>query len=93
MANDEGGDQFIGEGLEEGHNHGGHHIASEVSVVLFVFVGLLIGGFCREINKKTNIPYTPMLLVIGIKLVVKVVRYVKYGVHMMWRGAGGAVEG
>jgi NhaP-type Na+/H+ or K+/H+ antiporter len=35
-------------------------------VVLFVFIGLLIGGLCREINKKTKIPYTPMLLVVGM---------------------------
>lgn len=43
-----------------------HHIAREVLVVLFVFFGLLIGGLCREINKKTKIPYTPMLLIIGM---------------------------
>ena len=43
-----------------------HHIAGEVLVVLFVFFGLLIGAICREVNKKTKIPYTPMLLVVGI---------------------------
>jgi Kef-type K+ transport system membrane component KefB len=31
-------------------------------------VGLLLGGILREINKKTKIPYTPMLLVLGIVL-------------------------
>jgi len=35
-------------------------------ITLFVFVGLLVGAICREINKKTKIPYTPMLLVVGI---------------------------
>jgi hypothetical protein len=35
-------------------------------VTLFITIGMLIGGICREINKKTNIPYTPMLLVIGM---------------------------
>jgi hypothetical protein len=37
-------------------------------VVLFIFVGLLLGGLLREINKKTKMPYTPMLLVLGIFL-------------------------
>jgi hypothetical protein len=37
-------------------------------VVLFIFVGLLLGGLLREVNKKTKIPYTPMLLVLGILL-------------------------
>jgi hypothetical protein len=37
-------------------------------VVLFIFVGLLLGGLLREVNKKTKIPYTPMLLVLGIFL-------------------------
>jgi hypothetical protein len=34
--------------------------------MLFVFFGLLCGAILREINKKTKIPYTPMLLVLGI---------------------------
>ena len=33
---------------------------------MFVFVGLLFGAILREINKKTKIPFTPMLLVLGI---------------------------
>lgn len=37
-------------------------------VILFVFVGLLLGSILREVNKKTKIPYTPMLLVLGIVL-------------------------
>lgn len=31
-------------------------------------MGLLFGGILREINKKTKIPYTPMLLVLGVFL-------------------------
>jgi hypothetical protein len=36
--------------------------------VLFIFFGLLCGSILREINKKTGVPYTPMLLVLGILL-------------------------
>lgn len=34
--------------------------------MLFVGVGLLIGAILREVNKKIKLPYTPMLLVVGI---------------------------
>ena len=37
-------------------------------MIFFIAVGLLLGGILREINKKTKIPYTPMLLVLGILL-------------------------
>ena len=47
------------------HGEHGHHENGPLAV-LFVFVGLLFGALLREINKKTRIPYTPMLLVIGI---------------------------
>ena len=43
--------------------------------ILFVFINLLIGGVCKEINKKTKIPYTPMLFMIGILLGVFVNSY------------------
>ena len=49
----------------EHNEHGGHH-ENGPTIVLFVFMGLLVGSILREINKKTKIPYTPMLLVIGI---------------------------
>ena len=35
-------------------------------IILFLFVGLFLGGLLREVNKKTSIPYTPMLFVLGI---------------------------
>ena len=41
-------------------------ISTEFLVVFFLFGGLMIAGFVREINKKTSIPYTPMLFVIGM---------------------------
>jgi hypothetical protein len=34
--------------------------------VFFIFFGLLCGALLREVNKKVGIPYTPMLLVLGI---------------------------
>ena len=54
-----------GEGSsEESHTQG--HQESGPLAVLFVFFGLLCGCILREVNKKTGVPYTPMLLVLGI---------------------------
>lgn len=40
---------------------------SELDLVFyFVFMSLVLGAICREIKKLTGIPYTPMLIVIGI---------------------------
>lgn len=47
------------EGGHEGHGSG-------PLVVLFITVGLLLGGILREVNKKTGMPYTPMLLMLGV---------------------------
>lgn len=35
-------------------------------LVLFVFLGLALGGLLRQVNRKTKLPYTPMLIVFGI---------------------------
>ena len=35
-------------------------------VFYFVFMSLVIGGICREIKKLTDIPYTPMLIAVGV---------------------------
>ena len=35
-------------------------------IAFFVFFGLLLGVVMREFHKKTNVPYTPILLVLGI---------------------------
>ncbi len=55
-----------GAGEESGHE--GHEEHSGPNVVLFIFIGLLLGAILREVNKKTKIPYTPMLLVLGMVL-------------------------
>lgn len=40
---------------------------SELDLVFyFVFMSLVLGAICREIKKLTSIPYTPMLIVVGI---------------------------
>ncbi|KAL4508105.1 hypothetical protein ABPG72_021478 [Tetrahymena utriculariae] len=35
-------------------------------LILFVIMGLALGGLLRQLNRKTGIPYTPMLIVVGI---------------------------
>lgn len=50
----------------EGMHGGGEHHSTQPLIILFVFVGLLIGGALREVNKKTKFPYTPMLIIVGI---------------------------
>jgi len=35
-------------------------------VFYFVFIALILGSVCREIKKLTSIPYTPMLIGVGI---------------------------
>ena len=49
-----------------GTDHHSDHEPSEVLVVLWVFITFLIGATLHEIQKKTKIPYTPMLLGVGI---------------------------
>lgn len=36
------------------------------SIILFVPISLLVGGILRTVNKSTNIPYAPMLLILGL---------------------------
>lgn len=47
-------------------SEGGHHQESGPLAIFFIFFGLLCGALLREVNKKVGIPYTPMLLVLGI---------------------------
>jgi len=49
-----------------GEHHESTHENPEGMIIFFTFMGLLLGGFLREVNKKTKLPYTPMLLAIGI---------------------------
>lgn len=58
----------LGSESHEDAPEGGEHHENGPFVVLFIFFGLLCGSLLREINKKTGIPYTPMLLVLGILL-------------------------
>ena len=54
------------EGSEE-HSEA-HGPSAEALVVFFLFAGLLVGGILREIKKKTGIPYTPLVFIVGITL-------------------------
>ena len=36
--------------------------------MLFVILGMLIGGIFREVHKKTKFPYTAMLIMLGLVL-------------------------
>ncbi len=45
--------------------------------IFFVFMGLGVGSIVKEINKKTSIPYTPMMFIIaailGILFIFKII--------------------
>mmetsp|Transcript_38779 Transcript_38779/g.34471 ORF Transcript_38779/g.34471 Transcript_38779/m.34471 type:complete len:454 (+) Transcript_38779:202-1563(+) len=43
-----------------------HEVTSEAKVIFFMFGGLALGAFLKEVNKKTGFPYTPLLFLIGI---------------------------
>ena len=44
----------------------GHSVGGETLVIFFLFAALFLGGIFKEVNKKTKIPYTPMLFIVGI---------------------------
>ena len=58
MSEEHGEHSEHGEGHDHGHN--------QILIVLFVFVGLIIGGLLREVYKKTKFPYTPLVVIIGL---------------------------
>ena len=66
LAIDESTDHAVVPG--EDHSVGGQHGKGEAQVIFFLFGSLFLGGVFREINKKTGIPYTPMLFIFGILL-------------------------
>jgi hypothetical protein len=41
-------------------------ISREALIILCIFFSLFVGCLMREVNKKTKVPLTPMLLLIGI---------------------------
>lgn len=46
---------------------GGGQISHMALAVLFIIIGLILGAFMRELHKtKLKVPYTPILLAIGI---------------------------
>lgn len=47
-------------------SHSGHEMGSGSKIIFFVIMALLIGCVLKEIKKKTNIPMTPMILIIGL---------------------------
>ena len=54
--------------MKVGASEGSHESENGPTIIFFVIIGLLIGTFIREISKRTKIPYTPMVLLIGIIL-------------------------
>ena len=49
-------------------SHDSEEGLTEAYVVYFIIIALLLGAVCVEIKKMTGLPYTPMLLVVGILL-------------------------
>jgi len=54
------------EGTDDHGSSSGHLTGGETLVIFFLFAALFLGGIFKEINKKTGIPYTPMLFILGI---------------------------
>lgn len=52
-------------GTEEEAHEEAVHLTHGHYIILFIFTGIFLGAVLREIKKKTNFPYTPMLLIIG----------------------------
>jgi len=48
--------------LENDHRN----VGPEALIILFTFAGLLLGAALREVSKKTKVPYTPILLAVGL---------------------------
>jgi hypothetical protein len=49
-----------------------------MTIILVIFSAMILGGISREINKKTKIPYTPMLFIFGMIAGYYVANYPKY---------------
>lgn len=54
---------FSGTDLFKTRNYGDQPL-----IVLFVFIALFVGAILREINKKTHLPFSVMLLYAGIMM-------------------------
>ena len=53
---------------EESHSSGGHHEGLTVGqyIILFIISGVFVGAVLTEVKKKTKIPYSPMIMLLGI---------------------------
>lgn len=51
---------------ETEHQDHAHHISNGGLIIMFTFLVLFVGSVLKEIKKKTNIPYTPMILIMGL---------------------------
>lgn len=65
MAADSASPSTDTSGHDDGHSSS-HGVQNESLIIFFLAGGLLLGGLFKEINKKTGIPYTPMLFILGI---------------------------
>lgn len=50
----------------EDHSGSVHHISSGGLIIMFTFSVIFLGAILKEVKKKTNIPYTPMILMMGL---------------------------
>jgi NhaP-type Na+/H+ or K+/H+ antiporter len=63
VSEEEGGEHEASENESEEHSH---HIGAGGKIVFFILTTLFIGCVLKEIKKKTNIPFTPMILIVGL---------------------------
>ena len=79
-------------GEESGHNepseahtekHSGGHHGPDTSPLFFIIIALFIGAFTRHFLKAIPVPFTALLLIIGIVLGV----FTRFGYFETWFGA------
>ena len=63
LSNDEKFDMQTSERLLS--STGDTHFSHSEMIIFWIFITVLFGAVLREIKKKTGIPYTPMVLVLG----------------------------
>jgi len=51
---------------DDKHSKDHRNVGPEALIILFTFAGLLLGAMLREVSKKSKIPYTPILLAVGL---------------------------
>lgn len=58
----------------------------QANLIYYIMLGMLLGLVMREVNKKTRLPYSPMMLLLGIFL--GLMQY-----HMGWLGESTSILG